>query len=99
VSLAQPIERLEPTARAYLENQFFTKRYADLKQQIGHLLYGVLSLPPTDLLYLCPPVANRILGPFEPWAREFCFWHFVRQGGSIQDKAVTAAGSSASEVA
>ncbi len=45
------IERLEPTARSYFENQFFTKRYGDLKQQIARRLYGVLSVPAFDRMF------------------------------------------------
>lgn len=47
----EPIEKLEPTARAYFENQFFTKRYGDLKQQIARRLYGVLSVPAFDRMF------------------------------------------------
>lgn len=45
------IAKLEPTARAYFENQFFTKRYGDLKQQIARRLYGVLSVPAFDRMF------------------------------------------------
>ena len=48
------IDRLEPTARAYFQNQFFTKRYADLKQQIARRLYGVLSVPAFDRMFSAP---------------------------------------------
>jgi hypothetical protein len=48
------IEKLEPTARAYFQNQFFTKRYADLKQQIARRLYGVLSVPAFDRMFSAP---------------------------------------------
>jgi Type IV secretion-system coupling protein DNA-binding domain len=47
----QHIDKLEPTARAYFENQFFTKRYGDLKQQIARRLYGVLSVPAFDRMF------------------------------------------------
>jgi hypothetical protein len=45
------VEKLEPTARAYFQNQFFTKRYADLRQQIARRLYGVLSVPAFDRMF------------------------------------------------
>jgi hypothetical protein len=45
---------LEPTARAYFQNQFFTKRYSDLKQQIARRLYGVLSVPAFDRMFSAP---------------------------------------------
>ena len=45
------IEKLNPTARGYFENQFFTKRYSDLKQQIARRLYGVLSVPAFDRMF------------------------------------------------
>ena len=48
------IEALEPTARAYFQNQFFTKRYSDLKQQIARRLYGVLSVPAFDRMFSAP---------------------------------------------
>lgn len=47
----QYVDKLEPTARSYFENQFFTKRYADLKQQIARRLYGVLSVPAFDRMF------------------------------------------------
>lgn len=48
------IEALQPTARAYFQNQFFTKRYSDLKQQIARRLYGVLSVPAFDRMFSAP---------------------------------------------
>jgi Type IV secretion-system coupling protein DNA-binding domain len=45
------IEKLELTARAYFVNQFFTRRYGDLKQQIARRLYGVLSVPAFDRMF------------------------------------------------
>jgi len=48
------IATLEPTAQAYFRNQFFTKRYADLKQQIARRLYGVLSVPAFDRMFSAP---------------------------------------------
>lgn len=45
------IEKLEPTARGYFENQFFIRRNADLKQQIARRLYGVLSVPAFDRMF------------------------------------------------
>lgn len=48
------IATLEPTAQSYFRNQFFTKRYADLKQQIARRLYGVLSVPAFDRMFSAP---------------------------------------------
>lgn len=45
------IERLDQTSRSYFQNQFFTKRYSDLKQQIARRLYGVLSVPAFDRMF------------------------------------------------
>jgi hypothetical protein len=45
------IEKLEPTARSYFQNQFFTRRYGDLKQAIARRLYGVLSVPAFDRMF------------------------------------------------
>lgn len=45
------VEKLEPTARSYFQNQFFTKRYSDLRQQIARRLYGVLSVPAFDRMF------------------------------------------------
>ena len=45
------IERLDSTSRSYFQNQFFTKRYSDLKQQIARRLYGVLSVPAFDRMF------------------------------------------------
>ncbi|UYN96098.1 MAG: type IV secretion system DNA-binding domain-containing protein [Enhydrobacter sp.] len=45
------VPALEPTAQAYFQNQFFTKRYADLRQQIARRLYGVLSVPAFDRMF------------------------------------------------
>ncbi|WP_146618625.1 type IV secretory system conjugative DNA transfer family protein [Rhodoplanes elegans] len=45
------IRRLDRTSQAYFENQFFTKKYADLKQQIARRLYSVLSVPSFDRMF------------------------------------------------
>jgi hypothetical protein len=45
------IEKLDPTSQAYFRNQFFTRRYADLRQQIARRLYSVLSVPSFDRMF------------------------------------------------
>jgi len=49
--LAEHIRKLDPTSQAYFENQFFTKRYADLRQQIARRLYSVLSVPSFNRMF------------------------------------------------
>jgi hypothetical protein len=48
---AEHIEKLDPTSQAYFHNQFFTRRYSDLRQQIARRLYGVLSVPSFDRMF------------------------------------------------
>ncbi len=48
---AEHIQKLDPTSQAYFENQFFTNRYADLRQQIARRLYSVLSVPSFDRMF------------------------------------------------
>jgi hypothetical protein len=45
------IAELDTTSRAYFQNQFFTRKYADLRQQIARRLYGVLSVPAFDRMF------------------------------------------------
>lgn len=45
------IEKLDNTSRSYFQNQFFTRKYSDLKQQIARRLYGVLSVPAFDRMF------------------------------------------------
>jgi hypothetical protein len=49
--LAEYIQKLDATTQSYFENQFFTNRYADLRQQIARRLYGVLSVPSFDRMF------------------------------------------------
>jgi Type IV secretion-system coupling protein DNA-binding domain len=49
--LAEYIQKLDATSQSYFENQFFTNRYADLRQQIARRLYGVLSVPSFDRMF------------------------------------------------
>jgi hypothetical protein len=48
---AEYIQKLDPTSQAYFENQFFTNRYADLRQQIARRLYGVLNVPSFERMF------------------------------------------------
>jgi hypothetical protein len=48
---AQHIERLDSTSRAFFKNQFFTKSYAQTRQQIARRLYGVLQVPTFDRMF------------------------------------------------
>jgi hypothetical protein len=50
-AFAAQIERLDPTSQAYFRNQFFTRRYADLRQQIARRLYSVVSVPSFDRMF------------------------------------------------
>ena len=45
------IAKLDNTSRSYFQNQFFTRKYADLRQQIARRLYGVLSVPAFDRMF------------------------------------------------
>ena len=42
---ADHIRKLDSTSQAYFENQFFTRPYAQTKQQIARRLYSVLQVP------------------------------------------------------
>lgn len=53
-AFAPAIARLDATSRAYFQNQFFTKKYNDLRQQIARRLYGVLSVPAFDRMFSPP---------------------------------------------
>lgn len=46
-----PILQLDPTSRAYFQNQFFTRTYSQTKQQIARRLYGVLQVPAFDRMF------------------------------------------------
>ncbi len=48
---AEQIRKLDPTSQAYFENQFFTKTYAQTKQQIARRLYSVLQVPAFDRMF------------------------------------------------
>src|SRR5207244_2615280 len=48
---AKHVQELDPTSRSYFENQFFTKRYSDLRQQIARRLYRVVSVPSFDRMF------------------------------------------------
>jgi hypothetical protein len=50
-TFAEHIEKLDATSQAYFRNQFFTRRYADLRQQIARRLYGVLGVPSFDRMF------------------------------------------------
>lgn len=45
------ILRLDATSQAYFRNQFFTRAYAQTKQQIARRLYGVLQVPAFDRMF------------------------------------------------
>ena len=48
---AEHIRKLDPTSQAYFENQFFTKTYAQTRQQIARRLYSVLQVPAFDRMF------------------------------------------------
>src|SRR6202007_667741 len=48
---AEYIRALDPTSQAYFENQFFTKTYAQTKQQIARRLYSVLQVPAFERMF------------------------------------------------
>lgn len=50
-AFAAHIEKLDPTSQAYFRNQFFTRRYSDLRQQIARRLYSVVSVPSFDRMF------------------------------------------------
>lgn len=51
---AEHIARLDPTAQAFFQNQFFTRAFAPTKQQIARRLYGVLQVPAFDRMFSAP---------------------------------------------
>ena len=52
---AQPILRLDRTARSFFENQFFNKQaFGNTRQQIARRLYAVLSVPAFDRMFSAP---------------------------------------------
>jgi hypothetical protein len=52
---AQPIARLDRTARSFFENQFFNKQaFGNTRQQIARRLYAVLSVPAFDRMFSAP---------------------------------------------
>jgi Type IV secretion-system coupling protein DNA-binding domain len=51
---ADHIARLDPTAQAFFQNQFFTRAFAPTKQQIARRLYGVLQVPAFDRMFSAP---------------------------------------------
>jgi Type IV secretion-system coupling protein DNA-binding domain len=53
-AFAAQIERLDATSQAYFRNQFYTRRYADLRQQIARRLYSVVSVPSFDRMFSSP---------------------------------------------
>jgi hypothetical protein len=57
-AFAAQIERLDATSQAYFRNQFYTRRYADLRQQIARRLYSVVSVPSFDRMFSSP--ANKL---------------------------------------
>jgi hypothetical protein len=48
---ADHMRKLDPTSQAYFENQFFTKSYAQTKQQIARRLYSVLQVPAFERMF------------------------------------------------
>src|SRR5262249_31101871 len=48
---ANHIRALDPTSQAYFQNQFFTKSYAQTKQQIARRLYTVLHVRAFDRMF------------------------------------------------
>ncbi len=48
------IERLDPTARRFFENEFSKKGFYATRQQIKQRLYAVLSIPTFDRLFSAP---------------------------------------------
>jgi hypothetical protein len=48
---APHIANLHPTSQAFFHNQFFSKSFAQTKQQIARRLYGVLQVPTFDRMF------------------------------------------------
>jgi hypothetical protein len=53
-AFAAQIEAFDPTSQAYFRNQFYTRRYSDLRQQIARRLYSVVSVPSFDRMFSSP---------------------------------------------
>lgn len=51
---AEHIGRLDLTAQAFFQNQFFTRAFSQTKQQIARRLYGVLQVPAFDRMFSAP---------------------------------------------
>lgn len=51
---AEHIVRLDPTAQAFFQNQFFSRAFSQTKQQIARRLYGVLQVPAFDRMFSAP---------------------------------------------
>lgn len=48
---AEHIVKLDPTALAFFENQFFSRAFQQTRQQIARRLYGVLQVPAFDRMF------------------------------------------------
>src|SRR6185312_16015562 len=48
---AEHILKLDPTALAFFENQFFSRAFQQTRQQIARRLYGVLQVPAFDRMF------------------------------------------------
>jgi hypothetical protein len=48
---AEHIRKLDQTSQAFFQNQFFTKSFAQTRQQIARRLYGVLQVPSFDRMF------------------------------------------------
>jgi hypothetical protein len=51
---AGQIAKLDPTALAFFENQFFSRTFQQTRQQIARRLYGVLQVPAFDRMFSAP---------------------------------------------
>jgi type IV secretion system coupling TraD/TrwB family protein len=51
---ADHIARLDPTALAFFQNQFFSRAFQQTRQQIARRLYGVLQVPAFDRMFSAP---------------------------------------------
>lgn len=50
-AFAAAIRRLDPTAQAFFERQFFTKAFADTRVQVARRLYDFLRVPAFDRIF------------------------------------------------
>src|SRR6202044_2114082 len=55
---AEHIAKLDATSQAFFQNQFFSKAFAQTKQQIARRLYGVLQVPAFDRMF--SPTVNKL---------------------------------------